>query len=194
MRTLKRRSEVDGAGKANELIWTQEVIDVSVKKLVRKCHVIKVEGEISQLADWGGSCDWFFYRGGDEVIADTEDGKRREADDSQTETTQEEPLSAPLVVEDSRKEILPAPVTIQFRNEDTPPSTSTLPSPTMTLTSQEQSTSSMSETAELPTMDIIPEDSKLRGLDLFCGGGNFGRGIADGGAVRHKWSPSIDLC
>jgi hypothetical protein len=35
----------------------------------------------------------------------------------------------------------------------------------------------------------IPEDRKLRGLDLFCGGGNFGRGVSGGGAVHHKWYP-----
>lgn len=29
---------------------------------------------------------------------------------------------------------------------------------------------------------------KLRGLDLFCGGGNFGRGLEDGGAVEVKWA------
>ncbi|KAI0517069.1 S-adenosyl-L-methionine-dependent methyltransferase [Xylaria bambusicola] len=28
---------------------------------------------------------------------------------------------------------------------------------------------------------------KLRGLDLFCGGGNFGRGIEDGDAVEMRW-------
>lgn len=29
---------------------------------------------------------------------------------------------------------------------------------------------------------------KLRGLDLFCGGGNFGRGLEDGGAIEMKWA------
>ncbi|KAI1173809.1 S-adenosyl-L-methionine-dependent methyltransferase [Nemania sp. FL0916] len=32
---------------------------------------------------------------------------------------------------------------------------------------------------------------KLQGLDLFCGGGNFGRGIEDGGAVEMKWANDI---
>ncbi|KAH8668862.1 S-adenosyl-L-methionine-dependent methyltransferase [Xylariales sp. PMI_506] len=32
---------------------------------------------------------------------------------------------------------------------------------------------------------------KLRGLDLFCGGGNFGRGIEDGGAVEMRWANDI---
>jgi DNA (cytosine-5)-methyltransferase 1 len=29
---------------------------------------------------------------------------------------------------------------------------------------------------------------KLRGLDLFCGGGNFGRGLEDGGGIQMKWA------
>lgn len=32
----------------------------------------------------------------------------------------------------------------------------------------------------------------LNGLDLFCGGGNFGRGIEEGGAVNMKWAVDID--
>lgn len=32
---------------------------------------------------------------------------------------------------------------------------------------------------------------KLRGLDLFCGGGNFGRGIEDGGGIAMKWANDI---
>ncbi|KAI9901295.1 hypothetical protein N3K66_003112 [Trichothecium roseum] len=34
---------------------------------------------------------------------------------------------------------------------------------------------------------------KLRGLDLFCGGGNFGRGLEDGGAVRMRWANDYDV-
>lgn len=33
-----------------------------------------------------------------------------------------------------------------------------------------------------------PHTPKLRGLDLFCGGGNFGRGLEDGGAIEMKWA------
>lgn len=29
---------------------------------------------------------------------------------------------------------------------------------------------------------------RLRGLDLFCGGGNFGRGLDDGGGIEMKWA------
>ncbi|KAI0533089.1 S-adenosyl-L-methionine-dependent methyltransferase [Xylaria digitata] len=32
---------------------------------------------------------------------------------------------------------------------------------------------------------------KLQGLDLFCGGGNFGRGIEEGGAVEMRWANDI---
>ncbi|KAI0381439.1 S-adenosyl-L-methionine-dependent methyltransferase [Hypomontagnella monticulosa] len=35
------------------------------------------------------------------------------------------------------------------------------------------------------------ESSKLQGLDLFCGGGNFGRGLEDGGAVKMRWANDI---
>ncbi|KAI0845012.1 S-adenosyl-L-methionine-dependent methyltransferase [Daldinia vernicosa] len=32
---------------------------------------------------------------------------------------------------------------------------------------------------------------KLQGLDLFCGGGNFGRGLEDGGAIEMRWVNDI---
>ncbi|KAF3763083.1 S-adenosyl-L-methionine-dependent methyltransferase, partial [Cryphonectria parasitica EP155] len=32
---------------------------------------------------------------------------------------------------------------------------------------------------------------RLRGMDLFCGGGNFGRGLEDGGAVEANWANDI---
>ncbi|KAH8196765.1 hypothetical protein TruAng_009084 [Truncatella angustata] len=38
---------------------------------------------------------------------------------------------------------------------------------------------------------VTPSIGKLRGLDLFCGGGNFGRGIEDGGAVSMNWTNDI---
>lgn len=37
-----------------------------------------------------------------------------------------------------------------------------------------------------------PVREKLRGLDLFCGGGNFGRGLAEGGAISHRWAVDFD--
>ncbi|KAM0191256.1 hypothetical protein ACHAPA_007521 [Fusarium lateritium] len=33
---------------------------------------------------------------------------------------------------------------------------------------------------------------RLRGLDLFCGGGNFGRGLIDGGGIEMKWANDSD--
>lgn len=35
------------------------------------------------------------------------------------------------------------------------------------------------------------ERRQLNGLDLFCGGGNFGRGLEEGGALHNKWA--VDL-
>lgn len=34
----------------------------------------------------------------------------------------------------------------------------------------------------------LPPRPVLRGMDLFCGGGNFGRGLEEGGAVRNEWA------
>lgn len=34
---------------------------------------------------------------------------------------------------------------------------------------------------------------RLNGMDLFCGGGNFGRGIEEGGAVVNKWAVDLDI-
>ncbi|KXJ90760.1 hypothetical protein Micbo1qcDRAFT_148776 [Microdochium bolleyi] len=34
-------------------------------------------------------------------------------------------------------------------------------------------------------------DAQLRGLDLFCGGGNFGRGLEEGGAVEMQWANDL---
>ncbi|KAF9873576.1 hypothetical protein CkaCkLH20_09035 [Colletotrichum karsti] len=33
---------------------------------------------------------------------------------------------------------------------------------------------------------------KLRGVDLFCGGGNFGRGLEEGGVIEMKWANDIN--
>ncbi|KAI1139154.1 S-adenosyl-L-methionine-dependent methyltransferase [Hypoxylon sp. FL0543] len=37
----------------------------------------------------------------------------------------------------------------------------------------------------------VRESQKLQGLDLFCGGGNFGRGLEDGGGVQMRWANDI---
>lgn len=40
--------------------------------------------------------------------------------------------------------------------------------------------------------DPETEMPKLRGIDLFCGGGNFGRGLEEGGAVKMHWANDYD--
>ncbi|PHH62052.1 hypothetical protein CDD81_7608 [Ophiocordyceps australis] len=37
-----------------------------------------------------------------------------------------------------------------------------------------------------------PGQRKLRGLDLFCGGGNFGRGLEEGGGIEMCWANDYD--
>lgn len=39
-----------------------------------------------------------------------------------------------------------------------------------------------------------PPRDVLHGLDLFCGAGNFGRGLEEGGAVQNKWAVDMDKC
>ncbi|KAG6011017.1 hypothetical protein E4U21_000048 [Claviceps maximensis] len=52
------------------------------------------------------------------------------------------------------------------------------------------------QTLFLPTfrqgLDPAVKVPALRGLDLFCGGGNFGRGLEEGGAIQMKWANDID--
>ena len=38
----------------------------------------------------------------------------------------------------------------------------------------------------------IPVRKPLKGLDIFCGGGNFGRGLEEGGAVHFQWAVDWD--
>ncbi|KAF7544335.1 hypothetical protein G7046_g9809 [Stylonectria norvegica] len=40
--------------------------------------------------------------------------------------------------------------------------------------------------------DPSVDTPKLRGLDLFCGGGNFGRGLEDGGGIAMQWANDYD--
>ena len=180
VRKLERRREVEETGKVNELVWTETAIDISPRRIIRKCHVVRVqEGEeIPRLADWSGSSDRFFYRvrkeitHGDDVKAEDveemvdfnddiliqyyiggQEGTVAGAYDSATVTSEPESLDAQIPESNS-------PQNVQ----------------------EHADTDSMEGDS-----DDIPEDKKLRGLDLFCGGGNFGRGVADGGAVHHKW-------
>jgi DNA (cytosine-5)-methyltransferase 1 len=34
----------------------------------------------------------------------------------------------------------------------------------------------------------IGDQKPLAGMDLYCGGGNFGRGLEEGGAIQNKWA------
>ncbi|UKZ87261.1 uncharacterized protein TrAFT101_003068 [Trichoderma asperellum] len=40
--------------------------------------------------------------------------------------------------------------------------------------------------------DPLQAIEKLCGIDLFCGGGNFGRGLEDGGCIQMKWANDYD--
>ena len=179
VRKLERRREVDGTGKVNELIWTETAIDVSPRRIIRKCHVVMVQegDEIPRLADWNGSSDWFFYRVRKDV--------------TQIDDIKEEEDEEPMDSEDD--DIL---VQYYIDGQDDA-SVGTYDSVTATTEPESldaqipESVSVQKIRFEMDSVEVDPddvsEDKKLRGLDLFCGGGNFGRGVADGGAVHHKW-------
>ncbi|CZR57572.1 related to cytosine C5-DNA-methyltransferase [Phialocephala subalpina] len=40
--------------------------------------------------------------------------------------------------------------------------------------------------------DPLQVPVQLRGMDLYCGGGNFGRGLEEGGAVHNEWAVDIN--
>ncbi|KAE8448292.1 hypothetical protein EG329_009723 [Mollisiaceae sp. DMI_Dod_QoI] len=46
----------------------------------------------------------------------------------------------------------------------------------------------------LQSFDPLEDRSQrlLRGMDLYCGGGNFGRGLEEGGAVHNEWAVDIN--
>jgi DNA (cytosine-5)-methyltransferase 1 len=61
----------------------------------------------------------------------------------------------------------------------------------------EQNGETCAPLTELPAtlrqgFDPYQDIPKLRGLDLFCGGGNFGRGLEDGGAIEMRWLNDYD--
>ena len=213
VRKMKRRREVNGGGKVNELVWTEEVVDIGVRRVVRKCKVIKVKmGEqVPRLADWGGSSDWWFYREGvkveDEQPVEAEMVKKMEIDlngggiqlpvidegaaisDSVTVTTEpDSSLPSASIPRTDPNYATPAPLM-----EDSTQPVDRTPSVTPRLQEETPTPAIKDETEPIRSCpadslpEDIPDDRKLRGLDLFCGGGNFGRGVADGGAVHHKW-------
>lgn len=179
VRKMERKREVDGTGKVNELVWTEIFVHVSPRRIVRKCCVVKIKDgeEIPQLVDWKGSSDWFFYR---EI-------KRENPRDNVIQSIHEEEPDTALSLEDVANEGNDAMydcITLTTEAEST-----SLASPPAEISAA--SSSDVTQPVEMNTVDLhpdhIPEERKLRGLDLFCGGGNFGRGVADGGAVQHKW-------
>ena len=217
---MERRKEVEGRGKVNELLWTELVVDIHPRRVVRRCRVIKVKrGEnVPRLADWAGSSDWFFYREDlqlEEVPSVATDIMKKIEIDSRESTSTSLIIDDPPAVSDSvtvtmqagqssqagtisqsgLEESTPlpsqedsallvgrlAPLTVSKSTEETP-----------TPTFKHESEPNMSYPADI-SPEEIPEERKLRGLDLFCGGGNFGRGVADGGAVHHKWFHSSTI-
>jgi DNA (cytosine-5)-methyltransferase 1 len=136
---LRRRREIDGSGRPNELVYTTSHTEkVSVNKLERTCLVR-------------------FYR-----ESDAED-RRIPAPYSRDGTGNAFYITSRLSEENGTSKLIPI-------EEDLP----------QTLIQGFDPTS------------IPPESRKvLRGMDLYCGGGNFGRGIEEGGAVHNEWA--VDL-
>ena len=163
VRKLHRRAEMTSAisdtsepTRVNELLWTEEIIDVPVLRVVRKCLVLAIQdGQgIPPTLEWGkGSSDVYFYRTGSKVPVSIK----------QNETKGVEMKDAPqaLLSDEQKKSSSEAPAALNR---------------------------SASDADSRPNLLYdVPAEKRLRSLDLFCGGGNFGRGVGDGGAVQHKW-------
>ncbi|KAI0598360.1 hypothetical protein F4775DRAFT_180955 [Biscogniauxia sp. FL1348] len=138
LRRLLRRREVDETAAnapANEVIFSQQLVEISPKRIARRCLVRAFRpGEpIPAPYNRGGTGNAFFLTH-QEVYTDT---------DGVSFT----PLTADCL------NIL--------RQSFNPTSSQTLRS------------------------------QKLQGLDLFCGGGNFGRGLEEGGGVQMRWANDI---
>ena len=214
IRQMDRRREVEGQGKVNELVWTNVVINVAAKRVVRKCQVVKVKKgeEVPRLADWGGSSDWFFYREGvkvegllhvdgeisTETGVDVEEGIAKpgsqltpidDGADSVTVTTEPESSFPPASIPRTNPENQ-TPASAASPNGDWRTIgglvDAKLTEPTLTRVIEDEVNRVLADLVD-SRQEKIPYDRKLRGLDLFCGGGNFGRGVGDGGAVQHKW-------
>ena len=186
VRRMDRRREVDGSGKENELVWTEIVVDVSPKRIIRRCHVVYVpqDEEVPRLADWHGCSDWFFYRERTNASA-----VERAAKDVGTSL-------------DPQRMFESAGNGVEIDGGLCDPSLHSSTSTEPEQRADDTSTKCIEEVTPIPPSvnnydrTVVPdyetppitESKKLRGLDLFCGGGNFGRGVSDGGAVIHKWS------
>lgn len=169
VRVLHRRIEVgnssttpsDSPAKVNELVWTDEIVEVPKRSAVRKCHVVEVKDgeEVPSVVNWAsGSSDWFFYR--------SPTGAKRDS------ASEAEKMDIETVDQIARIAIC-EPVIKKPQEPGAHRASADIRNPT----------------ESVRELYDIPDDKKLRGLDLFCGGGNFGRGVAAGGAVRHKWYP-----
>ncbi|KAK6085135.1 cytosine-specific methyltransferase [Seiridium cupressi] len=133
LRRLLRRNDVDKTRHhpVNELIYTDQLVEIDSKRIVRHCVVraFRMGDVVSAPYNRGGTGDTFYL---------THRQTRDEVD---------------------RLEPIDDVISLAFRQGFGPDDTST--------------------------------PQKLRGLDLFCGGGNFGRGIEDGGGVQMKWANDI---
>jgi DNA (cytosine-5)-methyltransferase 1 len=182
VRVMDRRMEVEGTGKINELMWTEKIARISLPKIVRRCRVVRVEQgmEVPRLADWRGSSDWFFYR--------TSKAETRAISTEKMTGNWESPGN------DKERQIsieIPESSCPSTKAEGPPepePESSSTPQISHTMPTGPHILSSKIPLVPDYEWPEIPPDRKLRSLDLFCGGGNFGRGVADGGAVEHTWS------
>ncbi|KAI0098165.1 S-adenosyl-L-methionine-dependent methyltransferase [Nemania sp. FL0031] len=129
MRRLWRKKDVDKAAPPNELIYSQQLVDINVNKINRRCLIraFRVDETIPAPYNRNGTGDAFFITH-EEVEAEG--------------VTKYHPLESSHLL---------------FRQG----------------------------------FDPFAEVEKLQGLDLFCGGGNFGRGLEEGGAIDMKWANDI---
>ncbi|KAI1849645.1 hypothetical protein JX266_004594 [Neoarthrinium moseri] len=131
VRRLLRRRDRDTSRTfpPNELLWSDQLIEIDPKRIVRTCVVRAFHGadEIPAPYSYNGTGDVFFLT-------------RRETTGGAIETIEH-------------------PRSLSFR-QGFDPTTS-------------------------------PASMRLRGLDLFCGGGNFGRGLEDGGGIQMRWANDI---
>lgn len=134
LRCLKRRKDVDDKGKPNELVYTDDCVRMSTKKIERTCLVR-------------------FYNESDIT---------------------ESKIPAPYSRDGTGNAFYISTRQIEVQGVRTlQPITHNLP---RTL---------------LQGFDPLDRSTRLRGLDLYCGGGNFGRGIEEGGAVHNDWAVDI---
>jgi DNA (cytosine-5)-methyltransferase 1 len=137
LRHLKRRHEIDGKGRPNELVYTEKTDSVEIEKIARTCLVrFYSEFDVAKklvpppyCRDGTGNA---FY------------------------------ITSKLIE-------VNGPYKLQSFDGDAP-------------------------TTLLQGFDPSrPSDRrKLRGMDLYCGGGNFGRGLEEGGALHNEWAVDIN--